>query len=456
MPGRIARASTARAAPSIVTRNRPSASGPSTTTVRSRPSAVTISSRFIGARHTYAVARGPRGMLSASSRARSRLVDVLLERRILVCVGSGGVGKTTTAASLALAAARRGKRTLVLTIDPAKRLANSLGLADARPRTCSRSTAALVRAGRAGATSGELHAMMLDQKQAFDEVVAAPRQGSGRGQAHPREPGLRADLGLARRRAGVRRDGEAPRLRPRAAVGPDRRRHAADRARARLPRRAAQADRGDRLAGDRVVPQAAGRLGLGLVARRQDRRVRAEAAREVRRLAVHRRPRRVLHRVQRHPRRLPQARRGDVRAAAPAARRLRARREPRADGGARGAVLPRAARRPRRCRSSASSSTRSTRRCRSRPTRRAIAAALAAQPGGRRARPVGHDAHDGGAGAARRARRARDARATPTAPRSRELRGAGGADALLVEVPLLRDDVHDVDRLVGLEQYLLA
>jgi anion-transporting ArsA/GET3 family ATPase len=57
-----------------------------------------------------------------------RLVDVLLERRIIVCVGSGGVGKTTTAAALGLAAARRGKRTLVLTIDPAKRLANSLGI----------------------------------------------------------------------------------------------------------------------------------------------------------------------------------------------------------------------------------------------------------------------------------------------------------------------------------------
>src|ERR1051325_8345208 len=57
------------------------------------------------------------------------LLDVLLERRIIVCVGSGGVGKTTTAAALALAAARRGKKTLVLTIDPAKRLANSLGLA---------------------------------------------------------------------------------------------------------------------------------------------------------------------------------------------------------------------------------------------------------------------------------------------------------------------------------------
>src|SRR5678815_416377 len=73
------------------------------------------------------VATSRRCMLSASNPV-ARLADVLKERRILVCVGSGGVGKTTTAAATALAAARRGKRTLVLTIDPARRLANSLGL----------------------------------------------------------------------------------------------------------------------------------------------------------------------------------------------------------------------------------------------------------------------------------------------------------------------------------------
>lgn len=98
-----------------------------------------------------------------------RLVDVLLERRILVCVGSGGVGKTTTAATLALAAARRGKRTLVLTIDPARRLANSLGLASLGHQV-QEVDRALVHA-HAPSKSGELHAMMLDQKQAFDEVV---------------------------------------------------------------------------------------------------------------------------------------------------------------------------------------------------------------------------------------------------------------------------------------------
>jgi len=99
-----------------------------------------------------------------------RLVDVLLERRILVCVGSGGVGKTTTAATLALAAARRGKRTLVLTIDPARRLANSLGL-DSLGHEVQEVDRALVHAG-APSKSGELHAMMLDQKHAFDEMVA--------------------------------------------------------------------------------------------------------------------------------------------------------------------------------------------------------------------------------------------------------------------------------------------
>jgi anion-transporting ArsA/GET3 family ATPase len=98
------------------------------------------------------------------------LVDVLLERRILVCVGSGGVGKTTTAAALALAAARRGKRTLVLTIDPARRLANSLGLA-ALGHQVQQVDPALVGRG-APSDRGQLWAMMLDQKQAFDDVVA--------------------------------------------------------------------------------------------------------------------------------------------------------------------------------------------------------------------------------------------------------------------------------------------
>jgi len=98
-----------------------------------------------------------------------RLVDILLERKIIVCVGSGGVGKTTTAAALALAAARRGKKTLVLTIDPAKRLANSLGLSELGHKV-QEVDPALVDPG-APMQGGKLWAMMLDQKMAFDEVV---------------------------------------------------------------------------------------------------------------------------------------------------------------------------------------------------------------------------------------------------------------------------------------------
>jgi anion-transporting ArsA/GET3 family ATPase len=98
-------------------------------------------------------------------------------KRILVCVGSGGVGKTTTAAALALRAALDGRRTLVLTIDPAKRLANSLGL-DALGHDVQRVPDTLLDQASAASglkrrVGGELHAMMLDQKRAFDAIVAA-------------------------------------------------------------------------------------------------------------------------------------------------------------------------------------------------------------------------------------------------------------------------------------------
>ncbi len=85
---------------------------------------------------------------------------------ILVCCGSGGVGKTTTAAALALRAAERGRRTVVLTIDPARRLAQSMGLdeLDNQPR---------VVAGVDTSAGGSLEAMMLDMKRTFDEIVVA-------------------------------------------------------------------------------------------------------------------------------------------------------------------------------------------------------------------------------------------------------------------------------------------
>ncbi|MCQ9132399.1 ArsA family ATPase [Streptomyces hilarionis] len=94
-------------------------------------------------------------------------LDPLLDdptTRIVVCCGSGGVGKTTTAAALGLRAAERGRKVVVLTIDPARRLAQSMGIdsLDNTPRRVK---------GVEG--DGELHAMMLDMKRTFDEIVEA-------------------------------------------------------------------------------------------------------------------------------------------------------------------------------------------------------------------------------------------------------------------------------------------
>ena len=99
--------------------------------------------------------------------ARVLDVDHLLEdprTRIVVCCGSGGVGKTTTAAALGLRAAERGRKVVVLTIDPARRLAQSMGVdsLDNTPRRVK---------GVDDAAGGELHAMMLDMKRTFDEIV---------------------------------------------------------------------------------------------------------------------------------------------------------------------------------------------------------------------------------------------------------------------------------------------
>ncbi|MFD4693034.1 ArsA family ATPase [Streptomyces sp. NPDC058463] len=93
--------------------------------------------------------------------------DALLDDpgiRIVVCCGSGGVGKTTTAAALGVRAAERGRKVVVLTIDPARRLAQSMGIdqLDNIPR----------RVEDIGG-DGELHAMMLDMKRTFDETVEA-------------------------------------------------------------------------------------------------------------------------------------------------------------------------------------------------------------------------------------------------------------------------------------------
>ncbi|MBT8225130.1 MAG: ArsA family ATPase [Dactylosporangium sp.] len=115
----------------------------------------------------------------SASRPPLRLeTDAILgdpQTKIIVCCGSGGVGKTTTAAALALRAAElHGRRTVVLTIDPARRLAQSLGLTelDNTPRQVKEIEPA-PGTDRAALPPGELHAMMLDMKRTFDEVVLA-------------------------------------------------------------------------------------------------------------------------------------------------------------------------------------------------------------------------------------------------------------------------------------------
>ncbi|MFC3999937.1 ArsA family ATPase [Nocardiopsis sediminis] len=96
--------------------------------------------------------------------------------RIVVCCGSGGVGKTTTAAAMGVLAAERGRHAVVITVDPARRLAQSMGLSELdntpRPVELPAETGDAT-AERTGRPRGSLHAMMLDMKRTFDEIVEA-------------------------------------------------------------------------------------------------------------------------------------------------------------------------------------------------------------------------------------------------------------------------------------------
>jgi anion-transporting ArsA/GET3 family ATPase len=97
------------------------------------------------------------------------LDQLVLHRRLIVCVGSGGVGKTTSAAAIALRAALAGRRVLVLTIDPARRLANSLGLSEFGNTEVRIDLAA--RSKVPVAPGGELWAMMLDARSTLDDLI---------------------------------------------------------------------------------------------------------------------------------------------------------------------------------------------------------------------------------------------------------------------------------------------
>lgn len=94
------------------------------------------------------------------------IARLLRRKRILICLGAGGVGKTTISAALALAAASSGRRVALLTIDPARRLKDALGLAELG------SDPARVALRELGVTAGgELAAMVLDARRTFDQLV---------------------------------------------------------------------------------------------------------------------------------------------------------------------------------------------------------------------------------------------------------------------------------------------
>jgi anion-transporting ArsA/GET3 family ATPase len=98
------------------------------------------------------------------------LRPLIASRRVILCVGCGGVGKTTTAAAIGLAAAAQGKRTLCLTVDPARRLAESLGLSEMKHEMQAVDSERFREAGVD--VTGSLTVMMLDTKGTFDELVA--------------------------------------------------------------------------------------------------------------------------------------------------------------------------------------------------------------------------------------------------------------------------------------------
>jgi anion-transporting ArsA/GET3 family ATPase len=98
------------------------------------------------------------------------LYERLRDKRVCICLGAGGVGKTTTSAAIALGLAARGKKVAVVTIDPAARLASALGLERLSGEPTQIAAALLAEQGVDG--EGELWAMMLDSKGTFDEIVA--------------------------------------------------------------------------------------------------------------------------------------------------------------------------------------------------------------------------------------------------------------------------------------------
>ena len=106
------------------------------------------------------------------------IAEVIADKRIVICGGSGGVGKTTASAAIAMGAAARGRKVAVVTIDPARRLANSLGLEELGNEPALVDPQLFPAAGIE--MEGELWAMMLDPKRTFDDLIdrLAPNEKS--------------------------------------------------------------------------------------------------------------------------------------------------------------------------------------------------------------------------------------------------------------------------------------
>ena len=161
--------------------------------------------------------------------------QMVSQKRIVVCVGTGGVGKTTIAAAVALEGARQGRRALVLTIDPARRLADALGVESLgnQPREVAQDR----RDALGIPEQGRLSAMMLDMKRTFDDMVdplrRQPRDAIDRILANRIYQHVSDALAGSAEYAAMEKVFEMLSVRR---VRPDRRRHAPLTARPRLPR----------------------------------------------------------------------------------------------------------------------------------------------------------------------------------------------------------------------------
>ena len=175
---------------------------------------------------------GSRTVMAA--RTGTDVAELVREHRIVVCAGSGGVGKTTTAATIALWGALQGRNAIVLTIDPARRLADSLGVGP-----IGNTPVAVPESVMGGARARGARHLVGDDARPEGELGRAgraPRAEPRGAPAHPRQPLLPAALAELRRVPGVHGGRAARRARRQRTLRPDRRRHAADAARARLPR----------------------------------------------------------------------------------------------------------------------------------------------------------------------------------------------------------------------------